>query len=202
VPAVWRRRGRVIRARVGSAHPWQVTVLPSPGCQVTDTGVAVAVTLSPGHRGRLRLRRPLRRIDLQPGRQVRQLQGVLRGAGADHRARQPQRLAGRYPGRAGQSLHRDLAAGRDAAERFVLRACAPEAFPGPLSMLSASRHSCRGTAGSPRAPGVVAASGAAIGRPDAAERPVDAVLAAAWPPWCAFPAAKPQRAATGLPLLP
>ena len=32
----------------GVPAPWQVTVLPSPGCQVTDTGVAVAVTLSPG----------------------------------------------------------------------------------------------------------------------------------------------------------
>ena len=28
--------------------PWQVTAEPSPGCQVTETGVAVAVTLSPG----------------------------------------------------------------------------------------------------------------------------------------------------------
>ena len=32
----------------GAPAPWQVTVLPSPGCQVTDTGVVVAVTLSPG----------------------------------------------------------------------------------------------------------------------------------------------------------
>ena len=32
----------------GVPAPWQVTVLPSPGCQVTETGVAVAVTLSPG----------------------------------------------------------------------------------------------------------------------------------------------------------
>ena len=32
----------------GAPAPLQVTVLPSPGCQVTDTGVAVAVTLSPG----------------------------------------------------------------------------------------------------------------------------------------------------------
>ena len=32
----------------GVPAPWQVTVLPSPGCQVTDTGVALAVTLSPG----------------------------------------------------------------------------------------------------------------------------------------------------------
>jgi hypothetical protein len=32
----------------GVPAPRQVTVLPSPGCQVTDTGVAVAVTLSPG----------------------------------------------------------------------------------------------------------------------------------------------------------
>lgn len=32
----------------GVPGPWQVTVVPSPGCQVTDTGVAVAVTLSPG----------------------------------------------------------------------------------------------------------------------------------------------------------
>jgi hypothetical protein len=33
----------------GVPAPWQVTVLPSPGCQVTDTGVAV--TLSPGTAG-------------------------------------------------------------------------------------------------------------------------------------------------------
>ena len=32
----------------GVPAPWQVTVEPSPGCQVTETGVAVAVTLSPG----------------------------------------------------------------------------------------------------------------------------------------------------------
>lgn len=32
----------------GAPAPRQVTVLPSPGCQVTETGVAVAVTLSPG----------------------------------------------------------------------------------------------------------------------------------------------------------
>ena len=32
----------------GVPAPWQVTVLPSPGCQVTDTGVAVVVTLSSG----------------------------------------------------------------------------------------------------------------------------------------------------------
>ena len=32
----------------GVPAPWQVTVLPWPGCQVTETGVAVAVTLSPG----------------------------------------------------------------------------------------------------------------------------------------------------------
>ena len=32
----------------GVPAPWQVTVVPSPGCQVTETRVAVAVTLSPG----------------------------------------------------------------------------------------------------------------------------------------------------------
>jgi hypothetical protein len=32
----------------GVPAPWQVTVDPSPGCQVTETWVAVAVTLSPG----------------------------------------------------------------------------------------------------------------------------------------------------------
>jgi len=32
----------------GVPAPRQVTVLPSPGCQVTETGVAVAVTFSPG----------------------------------------------------------------------------------------------------------------------------------------------------------
>jgi hypothetical protein len=32
----------------GVPAPWQVTVLPSPGCQVTQTGTAAAVTLSPG----------------------------------------------------------------------------------------------------------------------------------------------------------
>ena len=127
----------------GVAAPWQVTVLPSWGCQVTDTGVAVTVTLSPGtvavfdsgtHSG----------IDPLPGRQVGQLQGVLRGAGADHRARQLQGLAGQHgrvrrrqrgpggsadrdggPDRAGQRLHRHLASGRDAAERLVLRDRAP-----------------------------------------------------------------------------
>jgi len=35
----------------GVPAPWQVTVLPSPGCQVTATGVAVAVPLSPGTAG-------------------------------------------------------------------------------------------------------------------------------------------------------
>jgi hypothetical protein len=31
----------------GVPAPWQVTVVPSPGCQVIETGMAVAVPLSP-----------------------------------------------------------------------------------------------------------------------------------------------------------
>jgi hypothetical protein len=93
----------------GVLAPWQVTVLPSPGCQVTETGVAVAVTLSPG---------------------------TAAGHG----------IAGLRP-----------AAGRPAR---------------------------------------------AQGHWDAAERPADAVLARRLAKWGAFRRAEPQRAATGLPLLP
>lgn len=42
----------------------------------------------------------------------------------------------------------------------------------------------------------------AQGRLDAVERPADAILLAAWRMPGEFPAAEPQRAAPGLPLLP
>ena len=145
VPAVRRRRSRVIRARVRGTRPLaghRRAVARVPGDRHQGGGRRHAL---PRHRRRLRLRHPLRRVDPQPGRQVRELQGALGGAGADHRAGQPQGLAGecgqdrrvrrRRPGpggsacrgradRAGQRLHRDLAAGRDAAKRLVHRALA------------------------------------------------------------------------------
>jgi hypothetical protein len=116
----------------GAPAPWQVTVLPSPGCQVTETGVAVAVTLSPGtvavfdlgtHSAGL--------IHSQVGRFVSckaAWAGLERitGLGSPRvwRARAASTAGFGGAGRAGEGLHGDLAAGRDAAERLVHRALA------------------------------------------------------------------------------
>ena len=126
----------------GVPAPWQVTVLPSPGCQVTETGVAVAVTLSPStvavfdsgtHSAEL--------IHSQVGKfvscrafwagleRITRLGSprVWRASAARGRRRRPGPGGSARRGRAnraGQRLHRDLAAGRDAAECLVHRALA------------------------------------------------------------------------------
>ena len=67
---------RVIRARVRGARPLaghRAPVAGMPGDRDRGGGRGHAL---PRHRRRLRLRHPLRRIDPQPGRQVRQLQGA------------------------------------------------------------------------------------------------------------------------------
>jgi len=161
----------------GVPAPWQVTVPPSPGCQVTETGVAVAVTLSPGtvavfdsgtHSAGL--------IHSQVGKFVsckaswaglERITGLGRpsgwrasaastagsgGTGAPPAAGP----AGRCADRAGQRLHRDLAAGRDAAERLVHRAreaarTSPAPGGGPGRRLSARLGACAGRGAGRRA---------------------------------------------------
>ena len=134
MPTVRRRRPGLYALVYGVPAPWQVTVVPSPGCQVTETGVAVAVTLSPGTVAVLDSgTQTAGLIHSQVGRFV-SCKAVcaglewITGLGSTRYFR----ARGGSADRAGQRLHRDRAAGRDAAECLAHRARAsPRTAPAP-----------------------------------------------------------------------
>ena len=159
----------------GVPAPWQVTVEPSPGCQVTETGVAVAVTLSPGtvavfdsgtHSAGL--------IHSQVGRFV---SCKASWAGLE-------RITGLGSPRVWRASAASTAgSGEPPALRRERGGCPDTPIAAPGRLLAAPRRAA------------VAAGARAQGRPDAAERLAGAVLAAAGHRGPRFPAAARQRAA-------